>query len=146
MPFGKSNQEKGSFTGIYNQYRTILERHGFEVQRADDIRSSQNVMKDVVSAIARCHLIIADLTGQNSNVLYELGLAHAFHKPTIILTQDKLNTLPFDTKSYRVIKYGRDFQEMKKASDSIDELVKNESTLSLYLAAPSRITLVYPLH
>ena len=82
--------------------------------RADDIRAHQNILKDIISALAESALIVADLTGSNPNVYYELGLAHAFRKRVILLTQ-QVDDLPFDLRSYRVIPYSTYFAEVAKA-------------------------------
>lgn len=48
--------------------------------------------------------MIADLTGLNPNVMYELGIRHALCKKTILITQD-LSEIPFDLKGYFCIQY-----------------------------------------
>jgi len=40
-------------------------------------------------------LIIADLSGNNPNVMYKLGLAYALGKPVILISND-VNSVPFD--------------------------------------------------
>jgi hypothetical protein len=50
-------------------------------------------------------LVIADLTGRNPNVFYELGIAHAFARPLISIA-DSQSSLPFDTKDERIIELG----------------------------------------
>jgi nucleoside 2-deoxyribosyltransferase len=39
------------------------------------------VIDDVKAAIAKADLVIADLSGQNPNVFYEVGIAHTLGKP-----------------------------------------------------------------
>jgi hypothetical protein len=41
---------------------------------------------------------VVDVTGLNPNVLYELGVAHAFHRPVVLIV-DEPNAIPFDTRS-----------------------------------------------
>ncbi len=50
---------------------------------------------------------IAELTGRNANVLYELGLAHALGKPFVIIT-NSMDDVPFDLKDLRCIVYDKD--------------------------------------
>jgi tetratricopeptide (TPR) repeat protein len=78
---------------------------GCEVMRADEFAQQQNIIKDILDYIVKADLVIADLTAKNPNVFYELGLAHAFLRPTLVITQDELDTLPFDLKSYRAHRY-----------------------------------------
>ena len=76
------------FEALYTDFiRPVLEECGFAVERADDIENHQNILRDIIEAIDRSDLVIAELTGNNPNVLYELGLAHALKKPVIHLTQ-----------------------------------------------------------
>ncbi len=56
--------------------------------------------------------IIADLTGRNPNVFYELGIAHALNKKSNPLTQD-LTDVPFDLKHIRCIVYEDSIQELE---------------------------------
>lgn len=71
-----------------------LSNLGYDVRRADDILSQNNILSDIISSIYSSDLIVADLTGSNPNVYYELGIAHAFNKNVILLIQD-IEELPF---------------------------------------------------
>lgn len=113
MPFGEG------FDEIYGLFIAgALAEAGYEVFRADDIRSHQNILKDILSGLSESTLIIADLTGSNPNVYYELGLAHALRKRVILLTQ-QVDELPFDLRSYRVIPYSTHFAEVAKAKSQL---------------------------
>jgi len=74
------------------------------VKRADDLFSKDSVMKDIWNAINQATLIIADCTGRNPNVFYEIGIAHTINKPVILITQNE-NDVPFDLRHLRYIKY-----------------------------------------
>lgn len=50
-------------------------------------------------------VIIADVTGSNPNVIYELGLCFGLHRLPFILTQDPANELPFNLRALRYIEY-----------------------------------------
>lgn len=84
--------------------------------------NQQNILKDIIQPIYDSDIILADLTGLNPNVMYELALAHAFKKKTVIITQDPLSSLPFDLKSYRAKNYDVHFN---KFDDLIEYLDKN---------------------
>lgn len=94
---------------------------GYDVNRADDVLSQNNILSDIVSGIVSSDLIVADLTGANPNVYYELGIAHALNKNVILLTQD-INEIPFDLRSYRVISYGLHFAKMNQAKEELCKL------------------------
>lgn len=118
MPFSESLSEVYDFL-----IKSGLEEAGYEVKRADDIKSQSNILEDIVIGISTSDLIIADLTDSNPNVYYELGIAHALGKKVILITQD-INELPFDLRSYRVISYGTHFSKMQKAKEELIAIAK----------------------
>ncbi|HEV8433218.1 MAG TPA: nucleoside 2-deoxyribosyltransferase [Thermoanaerobaculia bacterium] len=77
----------------------------YEVTRADTRLDERNILAKIMSGIDEADLIIADITKTNANVMYELGVAHALGKPTIMIAED-VETLPFDIRSYPVHEYG----------------------------------------
>ena len=117
MPFTTDLQSV--FEGFY---RKILEANGMIVTRADNGQDSQAITKDIVLSIRDSDLIIADLTDANANVYYELGLAHAMHKPVIILAQD-LDDLKFDLKAYRCLLYSVHFEDMDEARQALSDRI-----------------------
>jgi hypothetical protein len=84
--------------------RPVTSEMGLRVARADDFFTTGSIMTDIWSAINRAEFIIADCTGRNPNVFYEIGLAHARAKDTILLTQT-IDDVPFDLRHLRVIVY-----------------------------------------
>jgi hypothetical protein len=76
----------------------------WECHRADDIRLPGSITKEIVASLHTADLVIADLTGHNPNVFYELGVVHSAGRPTIIITQ-QIEELPFDLKTCRVCPY-----------------------------------------
>lgn len=73
--------------------------------RADDIYSTQQqLIERVWKGIQEAEIILADLTGRDPNVMYELGLAHVIWKPVILLaTEDSI--IPDHLTQYRPIRY-----------------------------------------
>jgi hypothetical protein len=99
MPYG------GYFDDYYkNIIKPVIEINSFSVIRADEIYSSGAIIDDIYKQIMEANICIADVTGKNPNVNYELGLAHALNKPTIIISQ-KIDDIPFDYKHLRAIIY-----------------------------------------
>lgn len=94
----------------------------FEFSHAGDEDNQQNILADIISPIYNADIVLADLTGLNPNVMYELGIAHSFNKKTIIITRDDLGKLPFDLKQYRAKDYSTHF---KKFYDLVEYLDKN---------------------
>ncbi len=85
-------------------YKPAIERSGLNPKRADDSSKAGIIMEDVLNFIHESSIIIADITLMKPNVIYEIGLAHAFEKKTIIV-MPKSTQIPFDLSAHRVIKY-----------------------------------------
>jgi hypothetical protein len=105
------------------------------VKRADDIKSQRNILGDILEGIVQSDLVIADLTGANPNVYYELGIAHSLNKKAILLTQE-IDELPFDLRSYRVVGYGTHFAKMNQAKKELSELALEAFNGSLLFGNP----------
>ena len=109
------------FLALYNELKRIFEKD-FDFTNAGDLDNQQNILQDIVEGIYQADVIIADLTGLNANVFYELGLAHAMNKKVIIITQD-LGELPFDIKSYRANEYSLQFNKLPKLVEELKKLL-----------------------
>lgn len=98
---------------FFESYEMLKEhfQDDFEFSHAGDEDNQQNILADIISPIYAADVILADLTGLNPNVMYELGLAHSFNKKTIIITRDDLGKLPFDLKQYRAKDYSTHFKK-----------------------------------
>lgn len=97
------------FSSLYqieydNIIKPTLEELNIKCVRGDEIYSKQRIMDDIWQSIKSCRFVIAELTGKNPNVLYEVGLAHAIGKPVIILTRNA-DDVPFDLKDLRYLYY-----------------------------------------
>ena len=86
--------------------RRVLEAHNWRVVRADDLAYPRSITDAIIYSILASDLMIADVTGSNPNVFYELGWAHAMDQDVILMTQDE--KIPFDVTTERAIKYTPD--------------------------------------
>lgn len=102
MPFG-------AWQDIYYDkiYKSAFEYCGYETHRADDFFQPTEIMSTIWSRIKSATIILADVSGRNPNVFYELGLAHAISKPVILVTSSA-EEIPFDLKAIRHIVYNKD--------------------------------------
>jgi hypothetical protein len=99
MPF--SDQ----FDSVYRVLiKPVIERFGLTVVRADELFAAGTIMEQIRVGIQQSRLCVADISGRNPNVLYELGIAHSLGKPTILLTQS-LDDVAFDVAALRIIVY-----------------------------------------
>jgi hypothetical protein len=99
MPFAKE------FDAVYAKsiYPTV-KKQGWTCRRADKIFQPREIVTIILEQILRADLIIADLTGRNPDVFYELGYAHAVHKNTILITQS-IEDVPFDLRHRQMVEY-----------------------------------------
>ena len=80
-------------------------------------------MKDVWSAIHAAQVIVADCTGRNPNVFYEIGLAHAIGRHTVLISQS-IDDIPFDLRHLRIIAYEYTPRGMKAFANTLVETIK----------------------
>src|SRR6266508_2628980 len=86
-------------------YEPAIQKAGLNVVRADDeIFSTGTIMDQIWSGIHAAKVLVAELTGRNPNVFYELGLAHALQKPVVLVSSNEAD-VPFDVQHIRVIYY-----------------------------------------
>lgn len=100
-----------------------LEDVGFSVTRADLSINQQQILKDIINSLAEADLVVADVSGLNGNVMYELGLAHAMGLRTIMITDD-IEELPFDLRSYRANEYSTHFSEAPRLISRLREIAQ----------------------
>lgn len=128
MPF----QEQ--FLGLYEMIKNKLGGK-YNFSNAGDLDNKQNILQDIVTGIAKADVIIADVTGLNPNVFYELGLCHALDKKVILITQD-ISELPFDIKSYRVDEYTTEFWKTEQIINKIDKNLEGAKDGSVQYGNP----------
>lgn len=78
---------------------------GFKCILSVDNSAPGDIMNRVWQDIRRSDVIIADLTEQNPNVFYEMGLAHALGKAIIMIKQKDMVAVPFDVSNYKYYEY-----------------------------------------
>jgi DNA-binding CsgD family transcriptional regulator len=105
MPF------RGYFDNYYVKvYKKAIEEAGLHPLRTDDLNLPSTIINDIWDSIQKSKIILADLTGQNANVFYELGLAHASSKPVILIAQS-IEDIPFDLRALRIIIYDKNMPD-----------------------------------
>lgn len=117
MPFSSEMQP------IYeNCIKPLVESLNLTIKRADNLFSTQSIMNDIWSIANAAKFIIADCTGKNPNVFYELGIAHTLGKPAIILTQNP-EDVPFDLRHLRYIPYISTADGLKKLESDLQNAI-----------------------
>lgn len=77
---------------------------GLRCVRGDEEQASGDILKHILTLIARADFVIANISSRNPNVFYELGIAQAMGKDSILVARDKAG-LAFDLQSQRVLLY-----------------------------------------
>ncbi|MFC1633870.1 hypothetical protein ACFL5Z_03445 [Planctomycetota bacterium] len=77
---------------------------GIRAERVDEQMYSEGILARIYNQIGIADIIIADMTGRNANVFYEVGYAHAKNKLCLHLTQESTD-IPFDLQHHRHIVY-----------------------------------------
>ena len=125
------------FESVYTSLiKAPLEEVGFEVERADSRLDQRSILQDIFRGIAGADLVVADLTGLNPNVFYELGVAHALEIPTILLTQN-VDELPFDLRAYRANEYSTHFTDAPKLVETLREIGRGAIDRSIRFSSPA---------
>ena len=83
------------------------------------------IIKDIWASIYRAKIIIADCTGKNPNVFYEIGVAHAIGKSVILITQNE-SDIPFDLRHLRYLIYGFQKKQMSYFIDLLGQTIEAE--------------------
>lgn len=89
---------------VHRVIADVVSSFGIHCIRADEVYLSRPVMEDVKQMIAGADLVICDFTGRNPNVYYEAGLADAWRKDWIVLSQTS-EDMTFDVRHIRSIRY-----------------------------------------
>jgi len=101
MPFD------AAFDDVYEDaIKPACEAAGAYAERVDDQIFQSNILQRLYNQIAKADLIVADTTGRNVNVLYEIGYAHALRKDVILVTRGNSDVV-FDPTHHLHIVYER---------------------------------------
>lgn len=117
---GTDTYKKASYALKYI-FKQALPEPDWHVHRADEGKVSDSIGQHVIRSIVEADLIVADLTGHNPNVFYELAVAHAYKKPVVHLIS-KGERLPFDVFDQRTIHYDiTDLESVEIATAEVQE-------------------------
>jgi tetratricopeptide (TPR) repeat protein len=104
MPFGI--KEDIDFNAVFHELiKPALEGAGFEVFRADEEMRAGNIRTDMFQELLLADLVVADLSIDNPNVWYELGVRHALRKRGVVQITCRRDQTPFDVLTERSVRY-----------------------------------------
>jgi len=94
---------------------------GYDTTRADQISEPGIITSQVIQHVVDDPLVIADLTGRNPNVFYELAIRHAIKKPVVQIIHGA-EPIPFDVAASRTIHFDR--HDLDSAAKAREEKVR----------------------
>ncbi len=133
MPFGVKKDSQGNeldFNRVYCELiRPALETAGLEVFRADEEQRAGGILPDMFQELLMADLVVADLTIDNPNVWYELGVRHALRARGVVLICGGRVTTAFDLYTDLKLRYsikdrGPDPSTIEQDRASLTSMVK----------------------
>ena len=117
MPFHKK------FNKTYDTIKEACHEAGYKCIRSDEPFNPGNILRQILDMILTSEVVVAVLDGKNSNVFYEVGIAHSVGK-TVILVGSVHNPgdIAFDIRSERLLLYNSQKDLKLMLSDSLKKL------------------------
>ncbi len=135
MPYGGKNEAlKKRYKSIFSAIiKPAAENKGYTVVREDHEARQGNISANIIKSLAEAELVIADLSGNNWNVAYELGIRHSLSKNGTILLNDNQTELMFDIQGNKVITYPYEWYDgidetQQSIMDSINYIESNTTS------------------
>lgn len=111
----------------------------YKIERADEIGKPGLITVQVIQRLSTAELVVADLSGANANVYYELALRHYFAMPVVHIIQ-RGERAPFDVSPMRYVEFElKDPDSLDTAHEDIQKQVeameKGEKVVTLVQVA-----------
>lgn len=119
------NYPKGHFTNIYEQvFKPAIEEAGFISKRVDEDKISSDIMTKILEGVTKSEMAICDLSSRNPNVMYELGLRHAYGKPVVLICDNKTERI-FDVAGINTVTYKSErlYEDVIEARNDVKEAI-----------------------
>ncbi|MFF8805626.1 hypothetical protein [Streptomyces omiyaensis] len=124
--------------GIFEQViAPACAKYEIDAVRADGIAHAGDINEQICRHVVESDLVIADVSGGNPNVMYELGLRHITGKPTVHIGE--AGQLPFDIASIRTIRYQRARSHLAGARREIETALEAGLRDGFEILTPARV-------
>ena len=101
-------------TSVKQTIKKAAESAGYSCEITGDLPTPGEIVGQIWQGLRDADAVIVDITDDNPNVYYELGLAHALGKEVIIIGQN-VGDLPFDIRTVRRLTYDEtDLPDLKQ--------------------------------
>jgi hypothetical protein len=98
---------------------------GLVAVRADEIEEGGHITLQVLQHCTTAKVAVADLTGRNLNVYYEIGIRHALRQPIVLIAEEaERGQLPFDLLQQRTIFYTNDLRGATECRKGVTEQLR----------------------
>ncbi|ENY3129446.1 hypothetical protein ACFXAP_003513 [Vibrio cholerae] len=122
--------EAGHFGRVYEHLlKPAIIKAGYNPVRADDTVKTDYIVIDIIQKIIESEMVVCDFSSRNPNVMYELGIRHAFNKP-VVLVKDRKTEKIFDIQGLRYVEYDHSLR--------IDSVQKDISKISEFISDTAR--------
>ena len=150
MGFGKKKDPETNRTIDLDQtyqhiIRPAVTACDMECVRADEITETGLIDRSMYALLYRADIVIADVSTNNPNAIYELGVRHTLKKHSTIIIKEGKGNIPFDFNHNRVLNYehlGNEISndEAKRCKEELTKLItaitqkpKIDSPLYIYI-------------
>ncbi|OIR10490.1 hypothetical protein GALL_78020 [mine drainage metagenome] len=123
--------EPGHFARVYEHLlKPAIVAAGYSPVRADDAVKTDYIVVGIIQKIVESEMVICDFSARNPNVMYELGIRHAFNKP-VTLVKDRRTEKVFDIQGLRYTEYDDSLR--------IDSVQKDVSKISVAITETAKV-------
>src|SRR5665213_1866997 len=136
-PIGEMNSPERHASDLVLRYlvQNALDP-GYSVARADESSNPGLITPEIIASIAQADLIVADMTGFNPSVFYEIAVAHGYRKPTVHIQIDS-EPSAFDVRDMRTVRYTTsDPEKLEAAKKQLREFADFAVTRTNELLTP----------
>ncbi len=121
MPFSDTLSKK-----VYeNNIKPLCNKFKLKIRNASEIFSNKPIYDDIVREITTAVMVIVDISGQNANVFYELGIAHSLKQTqTIVITHDSYHNTPFNIAHFRILRYSKSSKDIRQFEKDLEAVFK----------------------
>lgn len=111
------------YEGRYHAIKEVCSSLGFECKRGDEEFVEGLLLPHIIKLLLKAAVVIANIDGRNPNVFYELGIAHAIGKKTILVSSE-IDQLPFDIRAKKVVISRKTLELQEKLSNELASLIE----------------------